>query len=237
MGAVVAHNLLTAGFEGPIMPVNPHESAIDGVLAYHDVASLPECPELAVIATPPGAIPETLMALGARGCRAAVVVTAGFEAEDQASADARAAILAAAQQSHVRLIGPNCLGMMVPGAGVNASFGHVAPLKGRIACVMQSGALAAAVLDWATAQGIGFSKLVSLGDALDVDFGDMLNYLAADPETDFYSALYRRADPCPEIHGRRPRRRQAEACRRDQGRAQRCCGQGRQIPHRRIGRL
>ncbi len=184
VGAVVAENLLSDGFSGPVLPVNPHETAIRGVLTYKDVDSLPFVPDLAVVATPPTSVPGIITSLGKRGCRAAVILTAGFEAGDAGSAGLREAIRVAGRDSDVRIIGPNCLGIMAPSKGVNASFAQIAPIAGRIACVMQSGALVAAVLDWAAARGIGFSKLVSLGDAIDVDFGDMLNYLALDPETD-----------------------------------------------------
>jgi acetyltransferase len=182
VGNVVAENLLSGGFGGPILPVNPHEAAICGVMAYEDVADLPAIPDLAIIATPAATIPDIITSLGTRGCRASVILTAGFEADT--SERQREAIRVAAHDNDVRVIGPNCLGIMAPHGGVNATFAHIAPISGRIACVMQSGALAAAVLDWATARGIGFSKLVSLGDAIDVDFGDMLHYLALDPETD-----------------------------------------------------
>ena len=184
VGRVVADNLFSGGFEGPILPVNPHEAAIRGVLAYKDVESLPAAPDLAVVATPAATVPGIIEALGKRGCRAAVVLSAGFENGEPGGTSPRDALRLAAQRSGMRIIGPNCLGVMAPHKGVNASFAHLAPFSGRIACVMQSGALAAAVLDWATARGIGFSKMISLGDAIDVDFGDLLNYLAVDPETD-----------------------------------------------------
>jgi acetyltransferase len=182
LGAVVAKNLFAGGFAGPILPVNPHEAAIGGVFAYGDIASLPVVPDLAVVAIPAGGIPAIVTELGARGCRAAVVLSAGFEGHD--GGDRRDAIRIAARDAGIRLIGPNCLGVLAPGAGVNASFAHVTAPKGRIGCVMQSGALVATVLDWAASHKVGFSKLVSLGDAVDVDFGDMLNYLALDAETD-----------------------------------------------------
>ncbi len=184
VGAVIAENLLSGSFAGPIMPVNHHQTAIRGVLAYNDVESLPIVPDLAVIATPAESVAGLIETLGRRGCPAAVVISAGFEGGDSISRTLRDDLRKAAHDHGMRIIGPNCLGLMAPGHGVNASFAHIAPLPGRIACVMQSGALAAAVLDWATARGIGFSKLVSLGDAIDVDFGDLLNYLALDPETD-----------------------------------------------------
>ena len=184
VGAVLAHNLFQGGFAGPIMPVNPHGGAVGSVLAYPDVAALPAVPELAVIATPPPSVPPLIAELGARGCRAAVVITAGFSEGDSAAGRAlSAAMLEAARPHLLRIVGPNCLGIMVPGRGLNASFAHVAPLCGSIAFLTQSGAVATSVLDWATARGIGFSHLVSLGDMNDVDFGDLLDYLASDSET------------------------------------------------------
>jgi acetyltransferase len=184
VGAVLARNLLGGGFAGPILPVNPHEAAVAGVLAYPDVAALPLAPELAVIATPPATVPGLVGELAARGCRAAVVVSAGFgEGDDEGGHALTRAMLEAARPSTFRIIGPNCLGIMVPGRGINATFAHLAPPSGSIACLTQSGAIAASLIDWATARAIGFSHLVSLGDTADVDFGDMLDYLAGDAET------------------------------------------------------
>lgn len=180
IGAVVARNLFHSGlsgveFAGPIMPVNPHERAIEGVMTYHSVAELPLAPELAILCTPAATVPGLLAELGARGTRAAVILSAGFD-------DAlRQQALAAAQPYLMRLVGPYSLGVMVPGRGLNASLSQQAPLKGDIAFVAQSGAVVTSVVDWATARGIGFSHLVALGDKADVDFGDLLDYLAADP--------------------------------------------------------
>jgi acetyltransferase len=184
IGAVVARNLLAGGFAGPIMPVNPRETAIGGVLAYRDVASLPIVPDLAVVATPPDTVPGLVAELGARGTRAVVVITAGFGEGDGGAGGAgkarQRALLEAAQPHLMRIVGPNCVGVMVPGSGVNASFAHLAPAPGNLAFVTQSGAMAVAVLDWAVPRGIGFSTLVSIGDMADVDFGDLLDYLATD---------------------------------------------------------
>jgi acetyltransferase len=181
VGAVLAHNLFAGGFDGPIMPVSRQGGAIGSVLAYPDVASLPTAPDLAVIATPPASVPALIGELGARGCRAAVVITAGFgEGGDAAGRALSQAMLEAARPHLLRIVGPNCLGMMAPQHGINASFAHLAPRPGAIAFVTQSGAVATSVLDWATARDIGFSHLVSLGDMHDVDFGDLLDYLAHD---------------------------------------------------------
>jgi acetyltransferase len=183
VGSVVAENLFAAGFNGPIMPVNPHQEAIRSVVTYPDVADLPVAPDLAVIATRAEMVPEIVRSLGARGCRAAVIVSSGFERKSDGSS-LHDKLLAAAGETGMRIIGPNCLGIIAPRTSVNASFAHVMPAAGRIACVMQSGALVASILEWANSRGIGFSKVISLGDAIDVDFGDILKYLATDPDTD-----------------------------------------------------
>ena len=183
MGAVLAHNLFNSGFTGPIMPVNPKHRAIEGVLTYPDAASLPEVPDLAVIATPPDTVPGLIDEFGGRGTRAAVVITAGFgEGGDAAGGTLRQAMLEAAGRYTLRIIGPNCIGVMVPSCGLNAGFAHIAPKPGHLAFVAQSGAIATSVLDWATSRGIGFSHVVSLGDMCDVDFGDMLDYLTGEAD-------------------------------------------------------
>lgn len=183
VGERVLANMVGAGFTGAIMPVNPHRSVVRGIICYPDVAALPMVPDLAVIATPPAAVAGALAALGARGTRAAVVLTAGFSA-DPAAPLARQALIAAAEPHGLRLIGPNCLGILASGSALNASFAHLAALPGKLAFVTQSGAIVTSILDWAEAQGVGFSHLISLGDMLDVDFGDLLDYLAGDPGTE-----------------------------------------------------
>ncbi len=184
VGTVLAKNLLESGFAGPVMPVNPHETAIRSTVNYRSVAELPVTPDLAVIATPPAAVPGLVAELGARGCRAAVVVTAGFgEAGSAVGAGLRQAMLDASRPHLVRIVGPNCLGFISPAAGINASFAHLTPPAGRVALVTQSGAIATTLIDWAAARGLGFSHVVSLGDMADVDFGDLLDFLALDRAT------------------------------------------------------
>jgi len=181
IGAVLARNLVHAGFAGDIFPVNSKYESIEGRCAYPDVVSLPKTPDLAVIATPPDTVPQLIEEFGRRGTRAAVVITAGFgEGGSEKGRQLRTQMLEAARPHLLRIVGPNCLGIMVPKRSLNASFGHVHPLSGNIAFVAQSGAVQTSVLDWATSKGIGFSHFVSLGDMADVDFGDMLDYLASD---------------------------------------------------------
>jgi acetyltransferase len=184
VGAVVIRNLLQGGFSGPIMPVNPKQEAIAGVLAYQDVAALPTTPELAVICTPPSTLPDLIDTLGERGTRAAIVITAGLDAaKAEDGRTIKQVMLEKARGFRMRLLGPNCLGLLVPGVGLNASFAHIPAQKGKIAFVSQSGALGTVVLDWARSRDIGFSVFASLGDASDIDFGDALDYLATDPNT------------------------------------------------------
>jgi acetyltransferase len=185
VGAVMAANLLSAGFAGPIMPVNPNHSSVNGVLTYKDVKSLPVTPDLAIICTPPPTVPGLVAELAERGTRAVIVVTAGFgEATHEEGHRLQREMLEAAKPSLVRIVGPNCLGVISTPSNVNASFSDGQPRKGRVAFVAQSGAMVCTVLDWAASRNLGFSHLVSLGDMADVDFGDMLDYLATDPDTD-----------------------------------------------------
>lgn len=182
VGAALSRNLFRTGFDGPIMPVNPRHDAIEGVLTYPDIDSLPLVPDLAVISTPPDAVLPSVQALARRGTRAAIIITAGFE-EAGAEGEARQAILDASRPSVMRIVGPNCLGIVSPRTALNASFAHLTPKPGRLAFVTQSGAIVTAVIGWAENRSIGFSHLVSLGDMIDVDFGDMLDFLANDAET------------------------------------------------------
>ncbi len=185
IGAVVASNLFNGGFDGPIMPVNPKALSINGVLAYKDVASLPITPDLAVIATPPKSIPGLIAELAERGTRAAIVITAGLrDIKDENGVTLERKMLDYAKPKLLRIVGPNVIGVTSTPNGINASFSEAKPLKGKVAFVSQSGAMIATILDWASTRGVGFSHLVSMGDQSDVDFGDMLDYLAADPDTD-----------------------------------------------------
>jgi acetyltransferase len=183
VGAVVLRNLRRAGFAGKLMLVNPHHRTIDRLPVYPNIATLPQVPDLAVITTPPATMPSVISELGERGTRAAVVITAGFGELGERGRSLQQATLAAAQPHLLRIVGPNCLGVMVPRLGLDATFSHLAAPAGDIAFLSQSGAMITAMLDWAVPRSIGFSHVVSLGDMADVDFGDMLDYLAADQHT------------------------------------------------------
>ena len=177
VGATVWRNLRAGHHAGPIRAVNPKHATIDGEAAYARVGDLPEVPDLAIVCTPPATVAELIDELGRLGTRAAIVMTAGLDA------DQKQAMLDAARPYLLRVLGPNCLGLLSPHRGLNASFAHTDALPGEIAFVSQSGALVTAVLDWAKSRRIGFSHMVSLGERADVDFGDLLDHLASDART------------------------------------------------------
>ncbi len=184
VGAVVFRNVLEGGFSGPVWPVNHRHDSVAGRQAWRDVDALPGAPDLAVICTHAATVPGLIEALGRRGTRAAVVLGAGMKhAQAEGGPTLEQQMLDAARPHLLRVLGPNCIGLLVPGSGLNASFAPSQAKAGSIAFVSQSGALATAMLDWAAPRGIGFSHFVSLGDSADVDFGDMLDYLATDPHT------------------------------------------------------
>lgn len=181
VGGVVARNLFAGGFEGPVFPVNPKATAIGSALAWPDVDSLPLTPELAVIATPAPTVPGIVDALGKRGTKAVVIISAGFGEAGKEGEALQQQVLDAARPHLLRIVGPNCLGILAPGIGLNASFSHRPAKPGSIAFLSQSGAVLTSILDWAEPRGLGFSHLVSMGGMADVDFGDMLEFLARDP--------------------------------------------------------
>lgn len=183
VGALTMQNLRTSGFEGELLFVNPAHATIDGVKVYPDLASLPSVPDLAVVAIPPERVPDCIAELGKLGTKAAVVLTAGFGEFGSHGLELQRAMIEAAKPYGLRIVGPNCVGLIVPPLGLNGSFAQLTPQAGEVAFVSQSGALVTVVIDWAAPRGIGFSKIVSLGDVADVDFGDVLEYLRDDAAT------------------------------------------------------
>ena len=177
VGATVWRNLRAGSFAGPVYGVNPKHGSLDGVPIFSSAMHLPAAPDLALICTPPATVVPLIAELGALGTRAVVIVTAGLSAQQKQAA------LEAARPFTLRLLGPNCLGLLSPHIGLNASFAHTDALAGDVAFVSQSGALVTAVLDWTRSRGVGLSHLISLGDHCDVDFGDLLDHLASDART------------------------------------------------------
>ena len=184
VGGKVLGNLVGGGFRGVVYPVNAAQEAVLGVPCYPAVADLPRTPDLAVICSPAEEVPAQVAACGEAGIRGLIVVSAGFKETGEAGRALEERIRAEqARFDGMRIIGPNCLGIIVPHLGLNASFAPALPRAGDIAFISQSGALCASVLDWALESRIGFSHFVSIGNSLDVDFGELIDYFGEDEHT------------------------------------------------------
>jgi len=184
LGRIVWENLLAAGPKGPVHAVNPKHREILGARCYARLRDLPSPPELAVFVTPAPTLPGLIDEAGMAGVRAAVVLSSGFGDAGPQGKALEARMLAAARRHKLRLLGPNCLGLMRTATGLDATFAPVRAQPGGLALVSQSGAICTAILDWATPAGVGFTSVVSLGAASDVDFGEVLDYLVEDGSTE-----------------------------------------------------
>jgi acetyltransferase len=179
-GRAVLRNLRSGGFGGAIHLVNPHYDSIEGVAAVKSCDDLPDAPDIVVIGVPPESVPAVVRDAAAKGAAAAIILTAGLghgpgSLAEQCEQSARA--------SGLRLVGPNCLGVLAPPAKLNASFAASTPQIGNLCVLSQSGAIATGLVEWAAVRGIGFSAIVSIGDSIDVDFADLLDYFAMDRGT------------------------------------------------------
>ena len=179
IGGIVMRNLLKAGFSGPIMPVNPKYPAVAGVLTYPDVAHLPVTPDVAVICTPPATVPGLIQQLGERGTRAAIVITAGLSSPTRPGGPTiQQAMLDAARPHLLRILGPNCVGLARPGHRPQCDLRPRRDRPRARSRSSRSPAGSAPRRSTGPARGIGFSHFVSLGNSADIDFGDVLDYLA-----------------------------------------------------------
>jgi acetyltransferase len=183
VGRTVFWNLVSNPFGGTVFPVNPKRGSILGVKSYPTVQTLPEPAELAVVVTPAPSIPGVIKDCAAVGIRNALVLSAGFKETGPEGAALERALVEEANRGGVRIIGPNCLGVMSPLSGVNATFAGGMARPGNVAFLSQSGALCTAVLDWSLREAVGFSAFVSIGSMADVGWGDLIDYLGDDPQT------------------------------------------------------
>jgi acetyltransferase len=183
VGRTILWNLITSPFGGTVYPVNPKRPNVLGVKAYPSVKELPEAPDLAVIVTPAPSVPAIIGECVAKGVKAAIVISAGFKETGKEGAELERQIMVQARRGNMRIIGPNCLGVMRPPTGFNATFAGKIALQGNVAFVSQSGALATAILDWSFRESVGFSAFVSIGSMLDVGWGDLIELLGNDPKT------------------------------------------------------
>ena len=183
VGTVVFRNLMEGGFNGELYPINPKHQEVQNKKSFKQIGDISQKIDLVVIATPANTVPDIVRQCGEAGVHAAVVLSAGFSETGDNGKKLQEELINHAQHYGIRIVGPNCLGIMRPHLGLNATFSHNIARSGQLALVSQSGALCTAMLDWAQDHDIGFSTMVSLGDAADVDFGDVLGYLALDRHT------------------------------------------------------
>jgi acetyltransferase len=183
VGRTLLWNLVTSPFGGTVYPVNPKRPSVLGVKAYKSVSDIPEAVDLAVIVTPPPSIPGLIRECGENGVRGAIVISAGFKEVGAEGARLEKELLKEAQAANIRVIGPNCLGVMSPLSGMNATFATTIARPGSVGFISQSGALCTAVLDWSLKEMVGFSAFVSVGSMVDVGWGDLIYHLGNDPKT------------------------------------------------------
>ena len=183
VGYEILTNMIKAGFEGEIFPVNNKVETIEGLKCYPDLKSIGKIPQLVVVVIPAPAVPAIMQDCAKIGVKSVIIITAGFKEVGKEGAEIEKQVVRIAKQAGIRVIGPNCLGVIAPANKVNASFGGELPKAGAIGYISQSGALLAAILDMANANGIGFSKLVSIGNKADVDELDVIRAFAEDNET------------------------------------------------------
>jgi acetyltransferase len=184
VGRTLMWNLISNPFGGAVFPINPKRSSVLGVKAYPTIADVPEQVELAVIVTPAPTVPGLIGQCVEAGVKGAIVISAGFKETGPQGAELERQIMEHARRGGMRIIGPNCLGVMSPISGLNATFAATMALPGKVAFISQSGALCTAVLDWSLTANVGFSHFVSIGSMLDVGWGDLIYYLGDDPNTE-----------------------------------------------------
>jgi acetyltransferase len=183
VGSTLLNNLVGVGFRGFVYPVNPFRLSVQGITAYPSVRKIPWQVDLAIVATPAHVVPQVVKECGESGVTGIIIVSSGFGETGSEGRALEEELLKLKQTYGLRVIGPNCLGVMRPSIGLNASFAKKNARRGRIAFISQSGALCASVLDWAAHANVGFSYFVSVGGMIDVDFADLIDYFGIDPET------------------------------------------------------
>ncbi len=183
VGRTLLWNLIRSPFGGTVFPVNPQRHSVLGIKSYRDIASVPEIVDLVIIATPAASVPQVIRECVAVGVKGAIIISAGFKEIGEQGAALEQEVLAEARKGGMRIIGPNCLGLMNPLAGLNATFAGTSARSGNVAFISQSGALCTSILDWSLGENVGFSAFVSIGSMLDVGWGDLIEYLGDDPHT------------------------------------------------------
>ena len=183
VGRTILENLIKGGFPGAIYPVNPKRDTVLGIKAYPSITAVPAKPDLAVIITPPTTVPGIVKDCGVAGVKGVIIISAGFKEIGAPGVELERQVLEEANKAGIRIVGPNCLGVMVPASKLNATFAADMARPGSVGFISQSGALCTAVLDWSLKENVGFSAFVSLGSMLDVNWGDLIQHLGDDPNT------------------------------------------------------
>jgi len=183
VGRTILENLIKGGFPGTLYPVNPKRDTVLGVKAYTSITAVPTAPDLAVIITPPPTVPGIVKDCGKMGVKGVIIISAGFKEVGPAGVELERQVLEEATKAGIRIVGPNCLGVMVPNSKMNATFAADMARPGSVGFISQSGALCTAILDWSLKENVGFSAFVSLGSMLDVGWGDLISHLGDDPNT------------------------------------------------------
>ncbi|MBI4382591.1 MAG: bifunctional acetate--CoA ligase family protein/GNAT family N-acetyltransferase [Nitrospinae bacterium] len=184
IGRTVLWNLISSSFGGTVFPINPSRPNVMGIKAYPNIAAAPEPIDLAVVATPAETVPGVVGECAAAGVKGAIVISAGFKETGAQGAELEKKVLERARSARMRIIGPNCLGVMSPLTGLNATFARRMALPGNVGFLSQSGALCTAILDWSFRANVGFSAFVSIGSMLDVGWGDLIDFLGDDRRTE-----------------------------------------------------
>ncbi|HXE91539.1 MAG TPA: bifunctional acetate--CoA ligase family protein/GNAT family N-acetyltransferase [Terriglobales bacterium] len=184
VGRSILWNLLSSPFGGTVFPVNPARASVLGIKAYPAIGAVPEKVDLAVVVTPAVTVPGVIGECVAAGVRGAIIISAGFKEIGEKGVELERQVLEQARRGRLRIIGPNCLGLMSPYSGLNATFAHSMARPGKVAFISQSGALCTAILDWSLKEMVGFSAFVSVGSMLDVGWGDLIYYLGDDVRTE-----------------------------------------------------
>jgi acetyltransferase len=184
VGRTIMWNLISNPFGGAVFPVNPKRPSVLGVKAYKSISEVPEHVDLAVIVTPAPSVPKLIGECVASGVKGAIIISAGFKETGAQGAELERQIMGYARRGGMRIIGPNCLGVMNPLGGLNATFAASMAQAGKVGFISQSGALCTAVLDWSMSNNVGFSAFISIGSMLDVGWGDLIYYLGDDPNTE-----------------------------------------------------
>ena len=184
VGRTILWNLISNPFGGIVYPVNPKRDSVLGIKAYPNLAAIEDEVDLAVVVIPAPYVPDVIEECVEKGVRGAIIISAGFKERGEKGVELERQVLDISRRGNLRIVGPNCLGVMSPVTNLNATFAGAMALPGNVGFISQSGALCTSVLDWSFEERVGFSAFVSIGSMLDVNWGDLIYYLGEDPNTE-----------------------------------------------------